>query len=54
MQLVDSLVLVRPLKVQLNLLDQRQAVGTSDVQLLRFSDSILLKDSVLGKQDERE
>ncbi len=46
MQLVDGLVLMCSLKIQLNLLDQRQAVGTGDIQLLRFSDSILLKESV--------
>lgn len=31
MQLVDGLVLMSPLKIQLNLLDQRQTIGTSDV-----------------------
>lgn len=38
-----------PLKIQLNLLHQRKAVGTSDVKLFRFSDPILLKEQSLYK-----
>lgn len=43
MQLVDSLILMCPLQVQLDFLNQGQAVGTSNVQLLQFTYPILLR-----------
>lgn len=49
MELVDGLVLVRPLKVELDLPDQREAVGVGDVQLLHLIDPILLKTIITNK-----
>ena len=42
MKLVNSLILVGPLQIQLNLLHQGQAVGAGDVKLLWLGDAVLL------------
>lgn len=43
MQFVDSLILMRPLEIQLDFLNQGQAVGTSDIQLLHFTYPVFLR-----------
>lgn len=45
-ELVDSLVLVSPLQVQLDLLHQRDTVSLSDVQLLCSADAVFLADEM--------
>lgn len=42
MKLVDRLVLVSPLQVQLDLLDQRQTVAVRYLQLLHLVNAIFL------------
>lgn len=42
MKLVDRLVLVSPLQVQLDLLDQRQTVAVRYLQLLHLVNTIFL------------